>query len=205
MSDTRFSIFDSALGTAAIAWNDRGVAGAQLPQASPSRLRAGFTARFPNAREAEPSDAVALAIERICALLRGEDVDLSAFELDMSSVPEFPRRVYELTRAIPRGATLTYGEIAARTGDPGSARAVGRALGQNPFPPLVPCHRVLAADGRMHGFSASGGVAMKLRLLTIEGWSRHDGPTLFDAYVDAGVGVSAGAGVSCGGVLGSVC
>jgi methylated-DNA-[protein]-cysteine S-methyltransferase len=84
-------------------------------------------------------------------------------------VPEFHRRVYDVARTIPPGATLTYGDIAARLGEPGSARAVGQALGRNPFPIIVPCHRVLAANGQLGGFSATGGSATKRRLLTIEG------------------------------------
>ncbi len=180
MSNLGFAIFDSAAGPAAIAWRERGIVGLQLPEATAGRLRARMALRFPDLQEASPPPAVADAIERVAALLRGEDADLSAVALDMSAVPEFPRRVYEIARSIPRGATMTYGEIATRTGEPGSARAVGRALGQNPFAPVVPCHRVVAADGRMHGFSASGGVAAKLRMLTLEGWSAHPGPSLFE-------------------------
>ena len=97
----------------------------------------------------------------------------------MNRVPSFDRGVYEIARTIPPGTTLTYAEIAARLGAPGAARAAGRALGDNPFAPVVPCHGVVAAGGKMHGFSANGGVATKLRLLTIEGW-RENEPTLFD-------------------------
>jgi methylated-DNA-[protein]-cysteine S-methyltransferase len=98
----------------------------------------------------------------------------------MDAQPEFHRRVYSVARSIQPGSTLTYGEVATRIGEPGTARAVGQALGRNPFAPVVPCHRVLAADGRMHGFSANGGIAMKLRLLEIEGW-RASEPTLWEA------------------------
>ena len=98
-------------------------------------------------------------IAAIAALLRGEPVDLSGTVLDESRVPEFHRRVYEIARAIPPGRTLTYGEIAERLGEPGAARAVGQALGENPFPIVVPCHRVLAANGKLGGFSAPGGTA----------------------------------------------
>jgi methylated-DNA-[protein]-cysteine S-methyltransferase len=94
---------------------------------------------------------------------------LSFITLDMEGVPEFHRRVYGVARTIPPGATLSYGEIAARLGDPGSARAVGQALGRNPFVIVVPCHRVLAAGGKTGGFSANGGTATKLTLLAIEG------------------------------------
>lgn len=98
----------------------------------------------------------------------GERVDLSQAPVDMSGVPEFNRRVYELTMSIPPGKTLSYGEIATRLGDPGAARAVGQAMGQNPFAPVVPCHRVVGAAGKLGGFSATGGTATKVRLLAIE-------------------------------------
>ncbi len=87
----------------------------------------------------------------------------------MDGVPEFHRRVYEAARAIPPGNTLSYGDIAKRAGVPGAARAVGQALGRNPFPIVVPCHRVLAAGGKIGGFSAQGGVETKRRMLEIEG------------------------------------
>ena len=109
------------------------------------------------------------AIDGIVALLRGDKRDLREIILDFHGVPVFNRRVYEIARTIGPGATLTYGDIARRLGRPGTARAVGHALGQNPWPIVVPCHRVLAADGRMGGFSAPGGVATKRRMLEIEG------------------------------------
>ena len=120
------------------------------------------------------------AVEGIVALLGGEPSDLSAVALDMEDVPRFHQRVYELARTIPAGATLSYGDIAARLGAPGSARAVGQALGRNPFAIVVPCHRVLAAGGKLGGFSANGGVATKLRLLSIEGARTTDQLPLFD-------------------------
>jgi methylated-DNA-[protein]-cysteine S-methyltransferase len=98
----------------------------------------------------------------------------------MDALPEFDRRVYEVARGIAPGATLSYGEIAARLGERGLARDVGQALGRNPFPIIVPCHRVLAAGGKAGGFSANGGVTTKLRLLTIERARTSDAPTLFD-------------------------
>ena len=105
-------------------------------------------------------------------MLRGEEQDLSAVVLDMDGVPDLNRRVYEIARCVPAGVTVTYGDIATKLGDVALSRAVGKALGQNPFPPIVPCHRVLSADGRMHGFSSTGGVSLKLRMLEIEGWNR---------------------------------
>jgi methylated-DNA-[protein]-cysteine S-methyltransferase len=123
---------------------------------------------LPGSRESAPPPDVEQAIERIRALLSGSAVDLASVPLDMSAVNPFERRVYDVARTIPPGQTLTYGQIAARLGDPLLARDVGQALGRNPFPIVVPCHRVLAAGGKLGGFSAPGGVATKQRLLAIE-------------------------------------
>lgn len=164
-----FALFDTAIGHCGIAWSGDAVAGVQLPESREAATRARLQRRFPAAREATPPAAVRRAIDAIRALLDGERPDLSAIALDMAGVPAFHRRVYEAARAIPPGATQSYGEIATRLGAPGSARAVGQALGRNPFAIVVPCHRVTAAGGRLGGFSANGGAATKLRLLAIEG------------------------------------
>jgi methylated-DNA-[protein]-cysteine S-methyltransferase len=132
------------------------------------RSRRRVLRRWPEAREETPPAAVQQAIDGVVALLSGAAVDLSTVPLDMERVPTFDRRVYEIARAIPPGHTLTYGDIAARLGDPGAAREVGQALGRNPFAVIVPCHRVIAAGGKTGGFSATGGVTTKLRLLEIE-------------------------------------
>jgi methylated-DNA-[protein]-cysteine S-methyltransferase len=181
MTAEGFALFETAIGSCGIAWADKKVVGTQLPEevgADATRVR--ITRRFPGALEVSPPDYVSAAIEAIRALLTGDRNDLSGIELDMEAVPAFERRVYELARTIPPGKTLTYGDIAKTLGDPGSARAVGQALGRNPFAPIIPCHRVVAASGTMHGFSAGGGVATKLRMLRIEGW-RENEPTLFDS------------------------
>jgi methylated-DNA-[protein]-cysteine S-methyltransferase len=164
-----FALFDTAIGRCGVAWGEQGVAGVQLPDAGERETRARMLARFPAAGEATPPAEVRHVIDRIVALLRGEASDLSTIALDMDEVPAFHRRVYEAARAIPPGMTLSYGEIAARVGAPGAARAVGQALGRNPFPIIVPCHRVLAAGGKIGGFSAQGGTATKRRMLAIEG------------------------------------
>jgi len=117
-------------------------------------------------------------IADIAALLAGERRDLGDAVLDWAAVPDFNRRVYDVARAIPPGSTLSYGEVAERLGDRNLARDVARALGQNPFPIVVPCHRVTAAGGKTGGFSAPGGVRTKLRLLSIER-AQPSGPTLF--------------------------
>jgi O-6-methylguanine DNA methyltransferase len=169
MTARGFALFDTAIGRCGIAWTERGVGGIQLPEGSEPATRARLRRRFPDASESAPPADVRRALADIVSLLRGEATDLSAVALDMDGVPHFHRRVYEVARTIPAGATLSYGDVAARLGAPGSARAVGQALGRNPFAIVVPCHRVLAAGGKVGGFSANGGVATKLRLLSIEG------------------------------------
>jgi methylated-DNA-[protein]-cysteine S-methyltransferase len=151
-----------------------------LPEVDVAATRARMARRHPQAAESEPPAAVLSVIERVRGLPAGERDDLADVAIDLDGLPAFHRRVYEIARAIPPGATLTYGELAARLGEPGAARAVGHALGRNPFPIVVPCHRVLAADGRMHGFSAHGGTTTKRRLLLIEGAALRDPPGLFD-------------------------
>jgi methylated-DNA-[protein]-cysteine S-methyltransferase len=164
-----FTLFDTAIGRCAIAWDARGISYLQLPEANEPKTRARVLRRFPRAREAAPPSELERARDSIVAYLRGEPADLSSIPLDMDLVPPFHRRVYEAARSIPRGATMTYGALAAQAGAAGSARAVGRALARNPFAIIVPCHRVVAAGGRIGGFSANGGPATKLRLLAIEG------------------------------------
>jgi O-6-methylguanine DNA methyltransferase len=181
MMASGFALFDTAIGRCGVAWGERGVAGVQLPEAGARETRARLLQRFPAAAEAAPPPEVQRVIDRIVTLLRGEASDLSAVALDMDQVPAFHRRVYEAARAIPAGMTLSYGDIAARVGAPGAARAVGQALGRNPFPIVVPCHRVLAAGGKIGGFSAQGGVATKRRMLAIEGAQLNDAtPPLLD-------------------------
>jgi len=175
-----YALFETPIGTCGLVWGERGLAGVHLPESNAARSRASLMRRFPDAVPAPPTPEIQAAIDGIVALLRGEKRDLRELVLDMESVPSFNRRVYELARTIPPGSTATYGDIALRLGSPGTARAVGQALGHNPFPIVVPCHRVLAADGRMGGFSAPGGVVTKRRMLRIEGVEgMHDEPSLF--------------------------
>jgi methylated-DNA-[protein]-cysteine S-methyltransferase len=168
MSEQEFTFFDTAVGRCGIAWGARGVVGVQLPEKLERLTRMRLLRRFPDARAAAPPPEIRRAIDDIAALLCGKAIDLGSVTLDMTHVPAFERRVYEVARRIPAGLTLTYGEIAARIGAPGSARAVGRALGRNPFAIIVPCHRVVAAGGKIGGFSANGGTRTKRQLLEIE-------------------------------------
>jgi methylated-DNA-[protein]-cysteine S-methyltransferase len=175
-----FTLFDTAIGRCAIAWSAHGIVGVQLPGRDDGAMRAGLLRRHPGARDGAPPQDVARAVDGIVALIAGEPRDLADVVLDLSAVPEFNRRVYAVARTIKPGATLTYGAIAAQLGEP-DARSVGEAMGQNPCPIIVPCHRVVAAGGKTGGFSAPGGAATKRRLLAIEGASA-DAPTLFDRH-----------------------
>ena len=179
MTEQSFTLFDTALGPCGIVWTARGIAGVQLPEKNEDAARARMAKRHPQAREAQPPDDVRRVIERIVALLRGEAIDFSDVVIDDAGVPDFERKVHAIARTIPAGKTMTYGAIAERLGDKLLARDVGQALGHNRTPLIVPCHRVLAADGKPGGFSATGGVATKMRLLSIEG-AQPGGPTLFD-------------------------
>lgn len=172
-----YALFDTTLGHCAIGWGPRGIVAVELPERDEQATRRRLRRAVPGAHEAAPPAAVRRAIDAIIGLFDGEPDDLKTVVLDMERVPEFDRRVYEAARAIPPGSTLTYGEVAERIGEPGMAQAVGQALGRNPFPIVVPCHRVLASDGSLRGFSAPGGIATKRRMLAIEGALA---PALFD-------------------------
>jgi methylated-DNA-[protein]-cysteine S-methyltransferase len=164
-----FALFETAIGACGVAWSDTGLAALHLPEDSAAATRARLRARFPGTPEAAPPSEIRQAMTAIEALLQGKPADLSSIHLDMDRVPPFHQRVYAAARDIPAGATTTYGELADRIGAPGSARAVGQALGRNPFAIIVPCHRVLGAGRWLGGFSANGGVTTKQRLLKIEG------------------------------------
>ena len=169
MAAVGYTLFDTPLGRCAIAWTERGVVAMQLPTGSDAALVSRVQRRFPEAGEGTPPPFVEEATSGISALLGGASVDLATVPLDLEGSPAFDRRVYEQARTIPRGTTRSYGEIAEALGDPLLAREVGRALGSNPIAVLVPCHRVVAADGSMGGFSARGGSATKRRMLAAEG------------------------------------
>lgn len=168
-------LFPTSLGECGIAWSETGVRSIVLAE----KTSAATARRLAQLSGGTATDAsvpfVRDAIRRLTRLLDGEPVDLSAIPLDLSGLPPFRRRVLEESRRIPAGETRSYGELARAAGSPGAARAVGQAMAQNPCPLIVPCHRVLAADGTLCGFSAHGGLALKERLLDME---RPAGKTL---------------------------
>lgn len=153
--------FLTPLGVCAIAWTDAGLTRFLLPD--PDRVRNGGT-------ESDPPDWVQAIIARVQRHLVGEAQDFADVRYDFSRVPAFVRSVLEATLGVKAGHTASYGEIATAIGQPPAAsRAVGSALGSNPWPLLIPCHRILAATGNMTGFSGPGGVATKVKLLALEG------------------------------------
>jgi methylated-DNA-[protein]-cysteine S-methyltransferase len=175
-----YALFATAVGECALAWSDVGLTGVWLPEERPGALRRKLAHRLAPAGERQPPGAVADAVDAIARLLGGARVDLGDVALDLAAIDAFRRRVYAVARTIAPGRVLSYSAVARRVGGDASARAVGQALGTNPFPIVVPCHRVVAAAGALGGFSAPGGVAVKRRLLAIED-ARADGPPgLFD-------------------------
>ena len=180
MTDQYFTLFDTPIGICGIEWGPRGINGVQLPMGSEEKTRVRIRQRHGDIAEAPPPAEVRHAIEGIVELLEGKPNDLKDVALDLDGVPEFHRGVYDIARTIPPGKTMTYGDIAKQLGGVELSRDVGQALGRNPCPILVPCHRVLAAGGKPGGFSANGGVATKLRMLAIEGAAVNHTPNLFD-------------------------
>ncbi len=179
MTPLGFTVFDSELGPCGLAWSEAGVCIVHLPDRDAARVRARLLRRT-GAAEADPPAEIATAIRDVQALLAGEPKTLDDIAVDLGDASDFHRKVWAVTRAIQPGETLTYGEVARRIGEPGAARAVGKALGENPVPIIVPCHRVLAAGGGTGGFSGGEGVETKLRLLTAERARTGDAPLLFD-------------------------
>ncbi|HUK01023.1 MAG TPA: methylated-DNA--[protein]-cysteine S-methyltransferase [Steroidobacteraceae bacterium] len=169
MTAPLYAIFPTSIGTCGILWSGRGILGVQLPESNETALRARIVRRYPQARAATPDTPTAAAITRITALLAGAHDDLGSLALDYTGISEFERDVYEAARRVGPGSVSSYGELAARVGDRHASRAIGQAMARNPFPLIVPCHRILAADGGLGGFSARGGTSTKQRLLEIEG------------------------------------
>lgn len=187
------TLFDTPFGRCGLAWTEHGIRALQFPEATPAltvdRLwlsacgatdgrptLAGLIARGASGRP----PLIEQAIADVRGLLEGHHVDLRGIALDQSHVSAFERRVYDAAREIPAGQTVTYGQLAQRIASPAASRAVGRALGRNPFVIIVPCHRILAAGGRPGGFSSHGGLVTKMKLLAVEATMTSRAPSLFD-------------------------
>ena len=183
MAGRGYTIFDTAVGRCGIAWGDLGVAGVQLPEARELETRGRMLRQYPDARELRPPLNVELAIEGIVTLLRGKPSDPSGVTLDMTGIHAFNQRVYAFARAIPRGETRTYGEVAASLRLSGAVHSVAQAIARNPFVIIVPCHRVLEAGSYADKISPNGGVISKRRLLSLEGAGSTSSKTLFDVLL----------------------
>jgi methylated-DNA-[protein]-cysteine S-methyltransferase len=180
MTNQNYALFDTAIGVCGIEWGPRGINGVQLPMGDRDKTVARIRQRHAEIEEAAPTTDVKRAIDRIVSLLAGKPDDLADIALDLDGVPDFNRGVYDIARKIPPGKTMTYGDIAKKLGGVELSRDVGQALGRNPCPIVVPCHRVLAAGNKPGGFSARGGVSTKLKMLAIEGAAVNHTPSLFD-------------------------
>lgn len=175
----QFTVFSTTIGACGIAWRGNTVIATRLPHACLGDTARHFVERW-GATESSPPSVIRDGIGAIRSLLEGGQTDLSGISCDLGDVTPFAAQVYVATRAIPAGETRTYGAIASQIGEPRRAREVGHALGRNPLPIIVPCHRVLGAKGKLVGFSAPGGVHTKLRMLAIENARLDDAPGLFD-------------------------
>lgn len=168
-ADERATLFPTAFGPCGIAWNESGLTRLQLPESDASATERRLRGR---AQLVEPSAApewVAWAIVALQRYFAGRTVDFAGICLDLRDCSDFHQRIYEALRDVGYGKTTTYGALAAEVGSPDAARAIGQAMGRNPLPIIIPCHRVLASGGRIGGFSAHGGATTKERLLTLEG------------------------------------
>jgi methylated-DNA-[protein]-cysteine S-methyltransferase len=174
---TGIALFPTTIGACGVAWSDAGICSVLLPESSDRATHDELIRRHPDAVPAEPPTPVAAAIVGMTSLLDGNADDLRDVEIDFGQTSDFAQQVWEITRTVGPGETTTYGDIAHRMAMPHAAREVGQALGRNPVPIIVPCHRVLGAGGKLVGFSAPGGVATKLRILGIEGAAAPDGQT----------------------------
>lgn len=170
MTDSFYMLFETAFGPCGLAWNGAGVCAVAFPEPDREKVRAQLLRKMSGAVETDaPPEEIARIAADITALFAGERRDLSYADLDMSGLSDFDRTVYGLTLEIGPGETKTYGDLARAMGDITLSRRIGQSLGRNPFPIIVPCHRVVGAGGAMTGFSAPGGAESKRRLLKIEG------------------------------------
>jgi methylated-DNA-[protein]-cysteine S-methyltransferase len=177
----RYWLFDTAIGPCALAWSDRGVTRMRLPESD-----RGATERRIARRRIQACAARPVEIDRLIVAIQdhmnGRGTDYLGVALDLTGIGAFEQDVYTAARHIPWGRTTTYGELARQIGTPDGARAVGRALGRNPIPIIVPCHRILAKGG-VGGFSAPGGIFTKQSLLALEGVQVDAGTPLFPGFV----------------------
>jgi methylated-DNA-[protein]-cysteine S-methyltransferase len=166
----RYFIFETANGFCGIAWNDAGITRVQLPARSAEAAERLMLRRAPGTEPGMPTSVVSEAVAAVKRYFERNETDFSHLKLDLSGQDEFFKRIYAAARRVKWGQTTTYGTLAKELGGgPEMARDVGEAMAKNPVPLIIPCHRVLAAGGKIGGFSAPGGAAAKMRMLSLEG------------------------------------
>jgi methylated-DNA-[protein]-cysteine S-methyltransferase len=166
----RYTIFETAAGFCGLAWSALGVTRFQLPTKSAEATERLLLRRAPGAEPGAPTAEIAAAVDAVKRYFAGEETDFSDVTLDLGDQDEFFRQIYAAARQVGWGRTTTYGALAKALGaGPEAARDVGQAMAKNPVALIIPCHRVLAAGGKIGGFSAPGGSAAKTRMLALEG------------------------------------
>jgi methylated-DNA-[protein]-cysteine S-methyltransferase len=173
------------MGACGIAWSERGITRLQLPERTEAATERRLMARSADSGLGVPPAPIQEAIAMLERYFAGERIDFAPVALDLRGVGPFHRKIYDATRALGWGQTASYGDLAREAGSPGAARAVGQAMGHNPVPIIIPCHRVLAAGRRIGGFSAFGGAVTKERLLALEGVHLGSGTPLLPGLLPA--------------------
>ncbi|HKU95635.1 MAG TPA: methylated-DNA--[protein]-cysteine S-methyltransferase [Vineibacter sp.] len=165
-----YEVFETASGFCGIAWNGVGITHLRLPTKSAETAERGLQRRVPGAVRDVPPPAVADAIAAVQRYFDGQETDFTDVALDLGEQEGFFKQVYAAARRVGWGHTTTYGALTRELGaGPEAARDVGQAMARNPVPLIIPCHRVLAAGGKIGGFSAPGGSATKMHMLELEG------------------------------------
>lgn len=182
-----YCVFDTAIGVCGVAWSARGLTRLQLPEADRGATERRLRGRSVAGDVGEPPAQIERAITQIKSYLAGEKVDFAAVALDLTGIGAFHCKIYDAARCVCWGQTTTYGELARRAGSPDAARAVGQAMGRNPIPVIIPCHRVLASGGKAGGFSAFGGTGTKQRLLALEGVHLGEATPLLPGLLPGGM------------------
>jgi methylated-DNA-[protein]-cysteine S-methyltransferase len=181
-----YQLFNTKLGVCGIAWSEHGVTRLQLPERSSTATERLLRARSVCGCAGVPPAPVKQAIAMLQRYFAGERVESASVVLALPGIGAFHRKIYDVARALAWGQTASYGELARQVGSPGAARAVGQAMGHNPVPIIVPCHRVLASGRKIGGFSAFGGALTKQRLLALEGVHLGCGTPLLPGLLPAG-------------------
>lgn len=186
-SDTamHYCLIETDLGTLGLVWSDAGIVRLQLPERTPTATERRLTRRVDHAGTARPPAPIVQAGKLLRQYMKGKRIDFADVALDLTRTSDFHRAIYAVARRLAWGETTTYGALAREAGSPDAARAVGQAMGRNPVPIIIPCHRVLASGQKVGGFSAFGGAATKERLLAMEGVHLGEGTPLLPGLLSA--------------------